>query len=92
MITIVEANACEPGRLYLTFSDGTAGIADVSDVPHVGVFERWDDPHFFEEVKADVQLGTVVWPNGADLDPYVLYSKVRGLSIEQALAAAFPNA
>jgi hypothetical protein len=30
------------------------------------------DPQLFRSVRVDETLGTVVWPNGADLDPDVL--------------------
>jgi hypothetical protein len=87
MITIVGARACGLFKLRLTFSDGTVGVADVSDIPRSGVFADWTDERFFASVKAEA--GTVVWPNGSDLDPHVLYAKVRGISIQQALEVAF---
>jgi hypothetical protein len=30
------------------------------------------DPQFFRSVQVDPELGTIVWPNGADIDPDVL--------------------
>jgi len=40
----------------------------------LGVFEPLLDPAFFAQVQMDPLLGTVVWPNGADLCPDVLYT------------------
>lgn len=31
------------------------------------------DPYKFAEVRVDSELGTIVWPNGADVCPDVLY-------------------
>ncbi len=31
------------------------------------------DPRLFRTVRVDAGLGTIVWPNGADLDPDVLH-------------------
>jgi len=37
------------------------------------IFEELEDPRFFERVRVDPESGTVVWPNGLDLDPAVLH-------------------
>jgi hypothetical protein len=39
------------------------------------------DPAYFAQVRVDTELGTVTWPNGADLDPDVLYAQVTGRPI-----------
>jgi hypothetical protein len=76
---VIEAHALSDYRLELTFDDGTAGEVDVSElVEFTGVFEPLRDRAEFAKVRVDPDLGTVCWPNGADLDPLVLYSKVTG--------------
>ena len=35
--------------------------------------EPLQDPAYFRQVHVDPELGTVVWPNGYDLDPDVLH-------------------
>jgi hypothetical protein len=46
-----------------------------------GVFAPLLDPAKFAEVRLNPDLGTVCWPNGADLDPDVLYAWVSGRPI-----------
>lgn len=38
-----------------------------------GVFEAIKDRDFFAKVTVDQEIGTIVWPNGVDYAPDVLY-------------------
>jgi hypothetical protein len=70
-------------RLRLTFADGVVSEVDFTAKLEAAVgpvFEPLKDPDFFAQVRVDPEVGTIVWPNGADLSPDVLY--------ELAVAAA----
>lgn len=76
---IVEAKPLGEYRLHLRFEDGVEGVVDLEpQLSFRGVFEPLRDPAYFAQVRVDRELGTVVWPNGADLDPDVLYGRVTG--------------
>jgi hypothetical protein len=67
-------------RLRLGFEDGGEGEVDLSGWCWHGVFEPLADPNYFRQVKLDQELGTIVWPNGADIAPETLHAWVlRGL-------------
>jgi hypothetical protein len=71
-------------RLYLRFEDGAEGDIDLAPgLSFRGVFAPLRDPAYFAQVRVDSDLGTVTWPNGADLDPDVLYSRITGTPISQ---------
>jgi hypothetical protein len=79
---IVAAEALGGYRLHLRFEDGVEGVVDLA--PHLsfrGVFEPLRDTAYFAQVRVDAELGTVVWPNGADLDPDVLYERTTGTPV-----------
>ena len=48
------------------------------NVPSQGVFAALRDPIVFNQVTVDHEAGAIVWPNGADLDPDVLYELAHG--------------
>ena len=80
-VDVIEAQVRGPHRLFLRFEDGLEGEVDVLTlVRFEGVFEPLKDPAAFAAVRVDAELGTVVWPNGADLDPAVLHAAVRASS------------
>jgi hypothetical protein len=63
-------------RLRVGFSDGSERVIDVERFLRGPIFEPVKrDRALFEAVAVDEQLGTVVWPNGADIDPDVLYGR-----------------
>ncbi len=79
LVDIVHVEAREPYTLHLRFGDGLAGDVDLERLIRFdGVFAPLRSPEVFAAVRLDSELGTIVWPNGADLDPAVLYAAVRG--------------
>ncbi len=77
IVDVVEVEALKPYRLRLRFGDGLAGEVDVEElVRFEGIFEALRDPALFSAVRIAPELGTIVWPNGADLDPVVLHDAV----------------
>ncbi len=87
MIRVASVSVLPHFKLQLRFTNGAEGIADLKEIPRDGVFEEWNDPAYFAKVRVD--RGILTWPNGADLDPYVLYSRATGVPIEEILN---PNA
>jgi Protein of unknown function (DUF2442) len=79
---IIAAQPLTNYHLYLQFEDGVEGVVDLKQwVEFSGVFTLLEDPEYFAKVQVHPELGTVVWENGADLDPDVLYSIVSGEEI-----------
>ena len=79
MTDLVHVTGVEvPGdhHLRLVFDDGARGEVDLSGWRWQGVFEPLADPSYFAQVELDSELGTVVWPNGADLAPETLHAWV----------------
>jgi hypothetical protein len=67
-------------RLELLFEDRVRGTVDLTQqvVGRGGVFAPLQDPAYFAQVRVDPELGTLVWPNGADFCPDVLYEWAKG--------------
>jgi Protein of unknown function (DUF2442) len=80
---IVEARPLEGHRIHLRFEDGVEGEVDLAELVELkGVFAPLLDRAEFRKVRVHPELGTICWPNGADLDPDVLYARVTGQPIE----------
>ena len=77
---VVSVTALPEMRLKIAFVDGTEGKVALSqflaDSKVDGtVFEALRAEDFFARV--DIQMGTVHWPNGADLAPDAMYDAIR---------------
>lgn len=61
-------------HVRLLFTDGTRRDIDLEPFLRGPIFEDIRrDPNLFRQIAVDAELGTVVWPNGADIDPDVLH-------------------
>jgi hypothetical protein len=81
---ITNVRHVEGYQLELTFADGVQAVLDFEEriVGRGGVFTPLEDVAFFKQVRVDPDARTIVWPNGVDFDPDVLYSEATGTPLE----------
>jgi len=84
MIRVIAVEPMGGRTVHLRFSDGTERDIDLSPYLVGPVFEPLHDPAQFAEVTVDPELGTIVWPNGADICPDVLYHGRIPASLEES--------
>lgn len=82
---IVEVSVRSSHKLWLRFEDGVNGEVDITAATgFAGVFAPLREESAFADVAVNKELGTVQWPNGADLDPAILYAMLSGVQVNVA--------
>jgi hypothetical protein len=78
--TVTDAHVLDGYCVELTFSDGTHGIVDLAPrvVGRGGIFGPLENLQYFRQLRVDEELGTIVWPNGADICPDLLHAWATG--------------
>jgi hypothetical protein len=73
LIRVQSIEPLDPPIVRVRFSNGEQRVIDLAAYIATGpIFEPVrNDPAFFRS--ASVEGGTIAWPNGADIDPDVLY-------------------
>lgn len=76
-----------PTYLLLEFDTGEYRIADFrAEVERSGeLFEPLKQWAFFRQVQVDEDQISIVWPNGLDVDPGVLYVESKPITIHQLM-------
>lgn len=75
---LIEARPLDAYEVHVRFEDGTTADVDLSYLlEYGGVFEPLRDPAYFVQLRADVEAGTIVWPNDADIAPDTLYARAQ---------------
>ncbi len=72
-----DARYCRDYRVWLRFADGVEGEVDLEHELWGEVFEPLKDKGLFGQLVLDRDLGTIVWPTGADFAPEFLYQKLQ---------------
>lgn len=81
MIRVLEVEAREARRIWIRFSDGSAGEIDLSDLAGSGVFRAWDDRGVFEGVHVPPH-GAVAWNDEIEICADALYLELTGKATE----------
>ncbi len=82
---VTEARHLRDYLLEIRFTDGTVARLDFRRriLGRGGVFKPLENVEFFRQVAVDPEAGTLVWPNGVDFCPDVLYCEATGKSIAE---------
>lgn len=80
MEVVTRVKVLRPYALEVKFSDGVIREVDLKEELYGEVFEPLKDPALFSQATVDEELGTVVWPNGADFSPEFLYRGAKSLA------------
>ena len=71
---VVDFEIIAPHTLRLRFDDGTEQVIDFAPALGGNLYRPLRHPGFFNKVTLDEEVGTLVWPNGADFDPETLHN------------------
>ena len=82
MPAILQVKPLEDYRVWLHFSDGVEGIADLSEFAGKGVFAVWDANGAFQRVQVG-EGGGIQWGDQIDLCPDALYLRITGKTPEE---------
>jgi hypothetical protein len=82
---ITQVRHVQDYQLEMTFSDATAAVVDFRKriVGRGGVFCPLENLEYFVRVAVDREAGTLVWPNGVDFCPDVLYAEATGKAMSE---------
>lgn len=81
MVDITEVEVVAGRTVRLWFSDGSERVVDLSPLLWGPAFaEIAANEEIFSAVRVDPEIGTITWPNGADLDPDVLHGDFKPAS------------
>jgi hypothetical protein len=73
LLRVKAVRPLEGFSVELGLTDGSTRVVDLAPYLRGPIFEPLRrDPALFRSVRVDGELGTIVWPNGADIDPDVL--------------------
>lgn len=77
MADVINVRYLRDYTVWLEFDDGTQGEVDISRSFKGPVFEPLRNIDYFKQVRVNADLGTIVWPNGADVAPETLYERLQ---------------
>ena len=75
--TPIEVKPLDDYKLWVKYSDGVEGVADLSGFVGNGVFALWNDYREFQKVHIGPG-GEIAWSDQIDMCPDAMYLRVTG--------------
>lgn len=83
LIRVRRVEFVEGQTVQIEFEDSTVRLLDLAPLMRGAIFdELLQNPELFNQIAVD--HGTLAWPNGADIDPDVLYYGLTPASVGEA--------
>ena len=73
LFDVVDFEIVDNYTLRLKFDDGVERVIDFEPILHGPLWGELRDLSLFNRVTLNRDIGTIEWPNGADIDPTVLH-------------------
>src|ERR1044071_8649192 len=86
---VISFQKIGPFTLNVQFEDGTSQTIDFRPILEGELYGPLQDPTIFSQVHIDPEAHTLVWPNGADFDPAILYDWPKNVFDLLAMLAGF---
>ena len=86
----IRPTAVEPRpghRIWLKYSDGTAGEVDLSHLAGAGLFQGWNNRDYFEAVYI-TDYDAIAWGEELELCSDALYLRLTGKSLAELMPAS----
>jgi hypothetical protein len=77
MPNAIEVKALEKFQIWVKYSDGVTGVADLSELKGKGVFSAWSDEREFQKVHLG-DSGQIRWSEQIELCPDSIYLRITG--------------
>jgi len=74
---VIDGRYLNNYTVWLRFNDGVEGEVDLGPELHGPIFEPLRSVEYFQRFVVHPELGTLVWPNGADFAPEFLRAALR---------------
>ena len=81
-----DVKPLDNNRIWVQYSDGAEGIADLTHLAGKGVFSLWNDLDAFQDVHIGPS-GEIAWSDEIDLCPDSIYLRITGKKPEEFFAA-----
>lgn len=87
LIRVIDFEVVGPHTLRVVFDNGQERTINFEPVLYGHYYGPLRDLKLFNQVRLDLEIHTLVWPNEADFDPATLYNWHRGEGEELAKRA-----
>ena len=84
MARLTEVEPRDGYQIWICYSDGAAGVVDLSHLAGQGVFKAWENWAFFCSVHLTAN-GAVAWDEDIELCPDALYMRLTDKSVEEVM-------